>query len=142
MPADIKQLSPLLGRWTLEASLAPGAAGTAVFEWLLDGAYMLERSEVPFPEAPDGHCVIAADGERFLQHYFDSRGVTRLYVMTFDGAEWTLRRESADFSPLDFSQRYVGRLSADGQRIDGRWEIDHGGGYEVDFELNYVRAGS
>ena len=143
MPADIQQLNPLLGEWSVEASIAPpGLTGTAVFEWALGGAYLLQRVGIPHPQAPDALCMIAVDGERFMQHYFDSRGVTRLYEMTFDGTEWTLTREKPDFSPLDFSQRYTGRFSPDRQRIDGRWEIDRDGGYELDFELNYVRAGS
>jgi hypothetical protein len=143
MPANIEELSPLLGEWNVEASIAPpGLVGTAVFEWMLGGAYLLQRVDIPHPQAPDALCVIAPQGEVFMQHYFDSRGVTRLYVMTFDGTEWTLTRERPDFSPHDFSQRYTGRLTPDGQRIDGRWEMDRGGGYELDFELNYVRAGS
>lgn len=137
---QIARLQPFMGEWRLEASLAPGLAGSAVFEWALGGAYMIERSEVPHPQAPDGLCVYAADGDGYTQHYFDSRGVTRLYAMTFDGSEWTLRREEPDFSPLDFGQRYIGRFSGDGSAIEGRWEIDHGSGYELDFELNYIRA--
>jgi hypothetical protein len=141
--ADIARLQPFIGTWRLEASLGPpGITGTAVFEWELGGAYVIQRSEVPVPQAPDGLCLISAnpDGDGFVQHYFDSRGVTRVYQMTFDGTTWTLLREQPDFSPLDFKQRYVGTFGDD--RIDGRWESDSGGGYQLDFELNYVRAGS
>ena len=46
----------------------------------------------------------------FLQHYYDSRGVSRLYSMTFEDGTWTLPRDKPDFSPLHFSQRYVGQL--------------------------------
>jgi hypothetical protein len=138
---ELTRLQPLVGEWAVEASIAPGMQGRTVFEWTLDGRYLLQRSDIPHPEAPDGLCLIGADGEGgYLQHYFDSRGVTRLYEMTFDGTSWTLLREKPDFSPLKFSQRYTGTVTAD--RIDGRWEIDHGGGWELDFELNYVRAGS
>jgi hypothetical protein len=140
--AQMQRLEPLIGEWSVESPLAPDVRGHLVLEWALDGAYVIERSGIPVPEAPDGLCVIAAnaDGDGYTQHYYDSRGVTRLYAMTFDGTTWTLLREKPDFSPLDFKQRYVGTLAGD--RIDGAWEIDHGGGYELDFELNYVRAGS
>jgi hypothetical protein len=139
--ADIARLQPLIGSWSLEASLGP-VRGTATFEWDLDSSYIVQRMGIPVPEAPDALCVISANpgDDGFVQHYFDSRGVTRLYQMTFDGITWTLLREEPDFSPLDFKQRYVGTFSED--RIDGRWEIDHGSGFEVDFELNYVRADS
>ncbi len=61
--------------------------------------------------------------------------------MTFDGRVWTLLREEADFSPLDFAQRYTGTFSEDGATITGRWEIRHPGqDWETDFDLSYVRV--
>ena len=95
------------------------------------------------PEAPDGLCVIAPDGggDGYTQHYFDSGGVVQLYAMTFDGGEWRMERRSADFSPLDFHQRWSGVFSADGQTIEGRWESSPDGAtWELDFELRYVRT--
>ena len=138
-------LRPLLGEWRIETSLGPPDAvrARARFEEALGGRVLLMRSEVDLPEAPDGLCVIAADpgGEGFVQHYFDSRGVVRVYRMTFDGRVWTLLREKADFTPLDFSQRYTGTLSDDGATITGRWEIKHPGqDWETDFDLSYVRS--
>ncbi len=140
----MERLRPLVGQWRLETAFAPPGTvrATAVFEWALGGAFLVERSEVDVAEAPDGLCVIAADadGDGYTQHYFDSRGVVRLYAMTFDGRTWTLTREHSDFSPLDFAQRYVGELSDDGSRIDGRWEIKHPGqDWQTDFEMDYVR---
>ena len=46
--AAMKRLDVFIGEWTLEASF-PGAAiaGRAVFEWVLDRQFLLERSEVP-----------------------------------------------------------------------------------------------
>ena len=58
----------------------------------------------------------------YCQHYFDSRGVARVYAMDLSDGVWTLLRDSADFTPQSFAQRYTGTFSADGQRIDGRWE--------------------
>jgi hypothetical protein len=137
--AGIEPLVPLVGEWLIEAF---GETGRAVFEWTLDGAFLMQRTEVDLPEAPDTQSIIAVDagGEGFTQHYFDSRGVVRTYSMTFAGGIWTLVRESEDFSPLLFRQRYTGRLSDDGRRIDGAWEINHGEKWEKDFDLNYVRV--
>jgi hypothetical protein len=137
-------LEPFVGEWRLETSLAPPGAVRArsVFEWELGGRFLVERSEVDVAEAPDGLSVVAATPEGYLQHYFDSRGVVRLYAMTFDGRTWTLRREEADFTPLEFAQRYTGEFSDDGATIRGRWEIRHPGqDWEPDFDLSYVRAG-
>src|SRR3954470_13656521 len=69
-----------------------------------------ERAAADHPAAPDGCMAIAPDARRpgdFVQHYFDSRGVVRLYAMTFDGRTWTLTRLEPDFSPLDFRQRFT-----------------------------------
>jgi hypothetical protein len=145
MDERMERLRPFVGTWRLETSLGPPGAVRAqsVFEWALGGAFLVERSEVDLTEAPDGLCVIAADpdGNGYTEHYFDSRGVLRLYAMTFDGRTWTLTREKADFTPLDFAQRYTGTLSDDGATIAGRWEIRHPGqDWETDFELSYVRS--
>jgi hypothetical protein len=115
----------------------------ASFEWALDGAFLLQRSEVDHPDAPNGLTVIApkSDGDGYTQHYFDSRGVVRLYDMTFDGKVWTLTREKADFTPLEFEQRYVGTFDDDGSAIRGEWQIKHPGeDWKRDFEMNYLRA--
>ena len=67
------------------------------------------------------------DGHSYVQHYFDSRGVARLYVMNLRDGVWTLTRESADFSELRFSQRFTGVFSADGHTVTGSWEMSQNG---------------
>src|SRR4051794_19668432 len=102
----IEALEPLLGEWEVSVDIpgAEHARGRAVFEWMYGGPILLQRSEAPDP-APNSISLISAndDGE-YLQHYFDSRGVVRLYAMTFKRGVWTLTRTAPDFSPLDFSQ--------------------------------------
>ena len=78
---------------------------------------------IPVPAAPDSECVIVVqDDGSCLQHYFDSRGLARLYEMTYDGQTWTLERTKPDFSPLDFCQRYIGRFAGDRNTIAGEWQ--------------------
>ena len=93
--------------------------------------------------APDALTIIAPDeaGDGYRQHYFDSRGVVRLYAMTFGDGAWTLLFTSPDFTPLSFAQRYTGAFSADGRTIEGRWEKSDDGdaSWELDFELSYRR---
>jgi hypothetical protein len=119
-----------------------GPMGQTVFEWLPGGRFLVQRWEVPHPDAPDGIAIIGLTGnaDGFAQHYFDSRGVARVYAMTLSAAVWTLSRDAPDFSPLDFSQRFTGTLSGDGSVIDGRWESSvDGSTWTHDFDLTYRR---
>ena len=113
---DAGDLERFIGEWEVTVDLpgASGVAGRTTFEWLLGRRFLVQRSTADHPDAPDGYMVITADHRRndgYVQHYFDSRGVVRLYEMDVDGAEWTLTRVTPDFSPLDFAQRWIGRFS-------------------------------
>ena len=140
----LERLEPLVGEWRVEAPGLPfpselADAARTTFEWTLGGAFLLQRTSIPVPEAPDSLSVIGLDaGDGYTQHYFDSRGIARLYAMTFDGRDWTLERHAPDFSPLPFHQRWRGTLSAGGDTIEGRWEKSPDGrDWELDFELTY-----
>jgi hypothetical protein len=41
--------------------------------------FLIQRWEVDHPDAPDGLAVIGAADDGYVQHYFDSRGVARVY---------------------------------------------------------------
>jgi hypothetical protein len=141
-------LKPFIGTWDMEARWPPEAGVpeiegevTTTFEWVLSEAFLLQRSDAPAP-IPQGLCVIGEDQATgaYTQYYFDSRGVARVYAMTFDGTTWTLERVRADFTPLEFSQRYIGVFDDDGSAIRGTWEIRHDGSdWQTDFELTYHR---
>ena len=143
--AIMRRLEPLIGEWSMEAAF-PGAAplggASAVFEWILGRRFVVQRTSLPDPNAPDAFMLISADQPSgYKQHYFDARGVVRLYEMTFTDGEWNLLRERPDFSPLDFSQRFVGTFSKDGNTIEGRWEQRSGDtDWRLDFGLTYRRT--
>jgi hypothetical protein len=116
-----------VGEWRILAALGddPGAdvGARVTFEWLPGGRFLIERWEIPIPEAADGIAIIGADPDsegNYLQHYFDSRGVARVYKMSLEDGVWKLWRDEPDFSPLDFSQRFTGTFSTDGTTIVGR----------------------
>jgi hypothetical protein len=148
MNAPIEALEPLVGQWRMVPEfegMPPLENGASVrFEWLSGRRFLIERWEVAAPEAPDGIAIIGADPERegaYLQHYFDSRGVARVYHMTLMAGVWELWRGTPDFSPLDFAQHYRGTFSADGTTIAGAWEIQRPGTpWQLDFRLTYTRA--
>ncbi len=146
------RLDVLVGEWTMEALFpnAPGGEGAGedspartTFEWLPGRQFLIQRWEVPHPAAPDGIAVIGfhQDRQTYLQHYFDSRGVARLYEMSLANGIWTLLRTTPDFSPLDFSQRYAGTFSKDLRTIHGSWHSSTDGtNWTQDFELNYTKT--
>lgn len=149
----LDELELLIGDWSLavaasesfpdvppvEEQLASKAA-TVSYEWMEGREFVVQRWTAPDP-GPDGLAVIGPDpdGDGYLQHYFDQRGVARIYKMTFDGSTWKLWRDEADFSPLDFRQRFTGTFSDDGDRIEGTWEINEDGDWAKDFDLIYAR---
>jgi len=140
----LDRLEPLIGEWTLEAGFAGAPDAESIitrFHWTLDRQYLVQRTAIPSPpEAPDSMCIYDVQGDGYVQHYFDSRGVTRLYAMTFDGATWTMSRESPDFTPLAFGQRWRATVGPD--LVEGTWEIRHKGAeWEKDFDLVYRRVG-
>lgn len=135
----------LVGEWEMRPRFggaeAPGGA-RATFEWIEGGALLIQRWQVPVPEAPDGIAVFGWDERRgaVLQHYFDTRGVIRLYTAALEGSQLTLERTEPDFSPLDFAQRFEGTVSEDGSSIEGSWLIAHDlETFEKDFDLDYIR---
>jgi hypothetical protein len=139
----LARLDVLVGEWRVEAQF-PGLPsmppGRCVFEWLLAGRFLAQRTEVPLDEAPDSVSIICIDPDSggYRQHYYDSRGVVRLYEMRLGDGVWELTRDSADFSPLHFRQRFTGTVSADGNTISGAWQksID-GASWQHDFALTY-----
>jgi hypothetical protein len=136
-------LEVLVGEWSEEAGVPGAPTGRSVFEWTLDGMYLLERSHIPGPQFPDSLSVVALDesGETFTKHYFDSRGVVRLYKMTLAEGVWTQLRDTSDFTPLEFHQRFVGMISDDGNTIAGAWEASpDGAAWSTDFDLTYRRV--
>src|SRR6476619_6933346 len=96
----IDLLQPFVGVWSIETSLGP-VAGTATFEWALGGAYLLQRTEIPVPEAPDG-----------LKPDFSPLDFAQRYIGRFsddgqsiDGA-WEIRQPGSDWA-LDFKLDYT-----------------------------------
>jgi hypothetical protein len=141
-PTALGLLDVLVGEWTQEVSGHGDPVGTMTFEWALGERYLVQRSTLP-PPFPESLALIEYDepaGE-FRQHYFDSRGVSRVYRMSLAGSSWTLLRTEPDFSDLAFSQRFVGEIADDGRSVDGQWEKSFDGGrtWERDFGLHLER---
>src|SRR3954447_19781041 len=142
--AEIRRLETLIGEWRIEATFPhtppSTAVGRVVFEWLAGERFLVQRWDIDVPEAPDGLAIIRFDDERrlYVQHYFDSRGVARVYEMTLGDGVWRLWRDSTD----PFPQRFTGTFSDDGDMIAGRWEkAEDGTNWSIDFDLTHQRTG-
>ena len=144
MPENLDELEPFIGRWRMTPSFVADARDTlnahTSFEWLAGRRFLIQRWEVEHPDAPDGVAIIGpgVDETAYRQHYFDSRGVERIYTMDFVDNTWTLRRIGEH---PDFSQRFIGRFDDDGASIVGSWEIsrDKGSTWSHDFGLTYIK---
>jgi hypothetical protein len=77
----------------------------------------------------------AATG-RFFQLYSDDRNVSRVYEMSIGDGEMRFWRDGPPFS-----QRFYGKFSEDGNRIEARWEAAKDGtNWETDFDLVFTRV--
>ncbi len=142
---------PLIGGWHGEGELPiePPMRISADVTIERLGEFIVMRSTGEPAEMPDAVSIIggAADGEPQPMHYFDSRGVKRLFMTIVDGATWRIwRAPGEDWNGPDgpgFNQRFIGAISADGRSIDGRWERgtgDAGDRWELDFPIRYSRT--
>jgi hypothetical protein len=142
----LENLRVLAGEWEVELAFPsdpPGVvhAGRTTFEWLF-GQYLVQTMEGP-PGGPHMQAIIAWNPGTlaFQQHYYDSRGVVRIYEMTLSDGTWTLLRTRPDFAPLEFAQRFTGRLAGDGSAISARWESSPDGeNWKEDFGMTYRRV--
>jgi hypothetical protein len=126
-------LDRLVGTWMTEAThpAMPGVVvrGTATIEWLDGKRFLTHRARNDHPDFPDSLSVMGemshdrVDGDddtvpKLRMHYFDSRGVFRVYDASIDDATWRLWR-----SAPGFSQRFTGQVADQGDTIVGQWQL-------------------
>ena len=135
-------LQPFIGEWSVEGKHVafPTAVirGRSVFEWWGDRTFLIHRSTLDHPDFPDSISVIGAtqpDGG-LAQHYFDSRGVHRLFDMTFARGVWTFHRRAVGAS--DFDQRMTATFSADGNTITSEADRTDPGGHDMKHDMSVI----
>lgn len=134
----LRPLRPFVGTWDVEVPRFPGQHGRATFEWLEGGAYLRFHAVAPDP-APSATLIVSRDEESddYTVFHYDSRGVSRVYQMSFDGRVWRQWRAAPGFH-----QRLAGTFSDDGDTIQATWEKSPDGvTWEKDFDLTYTRVG-
>lgn len=141
----LESLDALAGEWstTMTHPAFPAeVSGSSTFEWLSGRHYLIGRSVTDHPDFPDGLTVTGADAdaeeETLAVHYYDSRGVERIYRSSrIEDGVWKMWRDGPDFS-----QRFTGTLSEDGATIAGQWEAlsSDGSTWEPDLQITYRRG--
>jgi hypothetical protein len=137
---QVAALAPMVGSWSVEAS-HPAFEGTvggrSVFEWLEGEQFLVQRATTEHPDVPDSIAVMGVLPEGLAMHYFDSRGIHRVYRMAMDDSALRIWRDHHDFS-----QRFVGIFKDDGNTIDGLWELaQEDGKWNEDLRITYRRDG-
>jgi hypothetical protein len=137
---ELAPLEALIGDWEIEAThpAVPDTVvrGTAHFDWLEGERFIVYRSRNDHPDFPDGISIIGVTGGRLTMHYFDSRGVFRVYEVSLEDRVLRMSRDATGFS-----QRFEGPLSDDGNRIDGLWRLSKDDStWNDDLKITYRRV--
>lgn len=153
-PPTAPDLARLLGAWVTEAThpIFPGiiVRGTAEGSWLEGERFLLFRARTDHPDFPDsisilgrmgtdridaGHATSSPIDDPLVMHYYDSRGVFRVFQAGIDATAFRFQRLAPGFS-----QRFVGTFADGGGTILGlaqlRREDTH---WEDDLRITYRR---
>jgi len=133
--SGLEQLEVLVGTWVVESKKYSEGLGQTTVTPIEDGKYLRLESKQEDERFPRSTQLIGSDdaSDECTVLYFDGRGVRRVYRMTVEGGVWTMWRDAPGFN-----QRYIGRISSDGQTIAGQWEMSKDGiHWDDDFDLTY-----
>ena len=150
--STLASLDRLVGTWTTEAThpAMPGTVvhGTAEIEWLEGERFLIQRSRMDHPDFPNSISIIgytevdrervappAAEVPQLSMHYYDSRGVFRVFQASADDASWRFWRNAPGFS-----QRFTGTFEDGGDTIVGRAQLcRNDANWADDLEITYRR---
>ena len=136
----LDRLDALVGEWTTEAThpLLPDVIhGKETFEWLEGKRFLVYRSYFQPATAPSAIAVIGG-GETpgvWPMHYFDERGVMRVYQVSMDDGVWRMWRDHPGFS-----QRLSGVFEDNGRTLRVSAELDQGDGWKPDLQMTCRRV--
>jgi hypothetical protein len=151
MNTDLQNLGRrLVGRWTIEAThpAVPGTviSGSSEIEWFEGQHFLIYRLHYDHPDFPDAISIIG-DTDGLQMHYFDVRGVHRLFQLTVADDGWAImmdrHSQGRSFRSSDppFSQRMTYTFEHADQNFSGKGQLSHDDvNWDDDLEITYCRA--
>jgi len=128
-------LDRLLGTWEFtmhHSAISEPVSGRQRYERVLEGAFVLQHWTYDRPDFPDAMALISED----RYHYFDVRGITRVFDFDVDNAGWSMIRLDEDLS-----QRSTARFRGpDVMESTGEVSHDNGVSWQPDFTMTYQRV--
>ena len=136
----LEPLQALTGTWTTEGvhPMIPATVihGRATFEWLDGGRFLIWRAHYDHPDIPDAVAITGVTAGELSMHYFDSRGVYRVYSVSTGPGIWRFWRDGPGFS-----QRFTGTFSDGGNTITGHGQLSRDGAtWDDDLALTYRKV--
>lgn len=128
-------LDRLFGTWDISmqhVALPEPVVGRQRYESVLGGAFVMLHWTYDHQDFPDSIALL----EQSAFHYFDVRGISRVFDLKVDEQGWSMIRRDPDFWQRS-SARFLGE-----QAMEGTGENSHDGGltWEHDFAMTWVRA--
>jgi hypothetical protein len=127
----LEPFDALIGTWSTEARhrlLDDVASGTATFEWLEGGRFVVLRSHNDHEALPDALSVIGRpeSGEGLVLEYFDSRGVRRTYGVSVEDGVMRWWRDHPGFDQRAHATLAADRFEMVAQLAEapGEWKDD------------------
>jgi hypothetical protein len=154
--AVLKALNRLVGTWTTEATHPAMAGvvvhGTVIIEWLEGERFLIHRARTDHRDFPDSISIIGFMGEdraaagrngaavnddaQLQMHYYDSRGVSRVYEAGIDDQAFRF-----GLNAPRFRQRFTGNFADGDDTIVGRWQMSEDeGDWKDDLQITYRRS--
>lgn len=128
-------LTRLIGSWDItmrHAAMDEPVRGRQAYERVLDEAFVMLRWTYEHPDFPDAIALLDDNS----CHYFDVRGVTRVFDFGINESGWTMIRRDEDFWQRS-SATFVspGEMQAVGEN-----SYDEGRTWQHDFQMSYLRV--
>jgi hypothetical protein len=128
-------LDRLLGTWEVtmhHSAMSEPVTGRQRYERVLEGSFVLQQWTYDHPDFPNAMALLSED----RYHYFDVRGITRVFDFEVDDAGWSMIH-------LDevFSQRQTARFRGPDVMVStGEKSHDKGITWQHDFTMTYQRV--